>query len=104
MTDDMKIPEYWEGEIYVTLTLDGYNAGKIRGWGTDMTGGSSSDYMAVGQATVRIPLDQSKDPRSAMVESLTERKEEVLAEAHIKAEAIQHKIDDLLQIEYTSED
>ena len=101
MTDSMTIPKFWEGEIFVTMSLDEYNAGEFQVWSIDMS--CSSDFMLVGSTHVKIPLDQSSDPRTALVESLTEQKEKVLAEAHIKAEALQHKIDDLIQIEYTSE-
>ncbi len=103
MSEDIKIPEFWEGEIYVALGLEGWNAGEIHARDFKYKEGSV-DYLPLGQATVKITLDRSLDPRAALVRGLENQKEKVLADAHIKAEGIQHKIDDLLQIEYTAED
>ncbi len=103
MEHDMKIPKVWEGEVFIAMDLDGYSAGRIAPWQHDM-GKHSGDYMTLGQATIKVELDQKLDARSVFIDGLTNQKEKVLAEAHIKAEAIQHKIDDLLQIEYTTED
>ena len=102
MSEDMKIPEFWDADVFITMSLEGYDAGRLQAWGQDMS--SSDQMMVVGKARVKISLDQSGDPREALIDSLTEQKAKVLAEAHIKAEALQYKIDDLLQIEYTSED
>lgn len=98
MSDDMKVPEYFEGEVYIAMSLEGYDAGTIKAWGFDI--GISSEYLAVGQVTIKVNLDQKLDARSALISGLTKQKADILAEAHVKAEAVQHKIDDLLQIEY----
>ncbi|MCK4788286.1 MAG: hypothetical protein KAV87_31380 [Desulfobacteraceae bacterium] len=99
MSADMKIPEYFEDNVFVLMCLEGYEAGNLTVHSYDRSS-VNSDYTVVGKGSVRIKLDQSIDPRSVLVDSLTDQKEKVLADAHIKARAIQHKIDDLLQIEY----
>lgn len=100
--EKMEVPEFWEGDVYVKMTISGHFAGDV---GVSPYPTSyDNDAVLLHRAFIRIDIPKGVDVRAAAIDKLTDEKEAILANAHIAAAAVQHKIDDLLQIEYTSDD
>lgn len=61
--------------------------------------GSFGQYIYLGEAEVTFDI-QKIDIRSEIVKALEAEKEKIKAETYIRLQAVQHKIDNLLQITY----
>jgi hypothetical protein len=100
-----KIEQYHPDELPTKITrnayfyyeVEGHWAGQIRIWGQDMHG---QERLLLAKKPVTISIPKDIDLKGKMVEALQAEKQRILADTHIKTEAIQKKIDELLFLEY----
>ena len=97
--DDFTIPDYIEGTLYATMYIGKINSifGSV---GVDTNKYDMSDYMPIADAPFKIHLPPVEDIRDVLMNGLQKKKNDILATATKDANDIQHRIDDLLQIEY----
>ncbi len=99
MSEDFKTPDAWEGDLYFSLNVGRYSFGRISVSNQDMS--TIEDYIHLNTIKgVKFDLPSGIDVRQRIIENLTGEKSKVLAEAQVKAEEIQTRIDSLLQITY----
>lgn len=100
MSEDIKVPDKWEGDLYFSMNVGKYAFGRISVSDIDLAT-SSNDRLHLHKVEgLKFDLPTGIDVRQGIVENLQDEKSKVLAEAQVKAEEIQHRIDSLLQITY----
>ena len=96
------LPRNYEVDIYLTFChADGILDAHVSFYEKDM-GKVSNKYQVLGKATVTFDVVDI-DISGIQIESLKKQKQQILAEAHVKAEQIEQQIQSLLAIEYQSE-
>ena len=92
------IPDAWEGDLYVVMNLQRYGFGQIGVHDIDFSKNDTNYALLHTVKDLRLDIPHKIDVRAAAVRGLTKEKENILAKAHVKANAVQDKIDALLQI------
>lgn len=95
------LPKSITRDIFVFYGIKGYSAGEISVWDQDMSG-EERILLATSQVTVKIP--EGMKIKDKVVEVLQAEKDKVLANAHMKAQELQNRIDSLLQLTHQPSD
>lgn len=71
----------------------------------DMSGSSSASltYAPIKPVEIEFEIPDDFDPRPAIVAGLREQKKSILADAHVKAVAIEERIQSILCLEFKEE-
>ena len=97
-----KLPEEIEVELFITISIEGWNAGKINVH--DFNGAKyNDDQVLLGTQTVKFKIPQNIDVKGEAVKNLEENKKKLQAKHHMELKEIQDKIDQLKAIEYKPE-
>ena len=101
MTNEIKLPKSWTGDIYMLVSTDNYNFGTI-----SVADFNAADYIddkilvaTHKDVTLAVP-DVDIDFRGEVIKKLKDRQDETRAKAEQDINQLQHKIDNLLQITY----
>lgn len=97
MSKEFKVPEQWTGTLYVMMSIRDFRFGEINVYDFDA---SDADEILLTTVEHTIQLPKNIDVRKCVADNLKNAKEKVLAEAQVKANEIQQKIDSLLMITY----
>lgn len=97
------LPRIWEVELFLTLVHPGEYTpyARIDFIESDMSE-ISNRYQVLSKAKVTFELGDIDIP-GIQIESLKKQKQQILADAHVKAEQIEQQIQSLLAIEYKAD-
>jgi len=98
-----KLPKTIEKEIFITLCISGYAAGKISVGDYNKAEFSSNDDVLLGTETVTFNVPQKVDIKGRAIKNLEDKKSKLQARHHMEIKEVQDKIDHLLAIEYKPE-
>lgn len=97
------LPRKWEMEIFLTLiSASEHIETHLSLLPEDRSHYHNGRYQVLSKATVTFEVGDIDIP-GIQIESLKKQKQEILAEAHVKAERIDQQIQSLLAIEYQPE-
>ncbi len=94
-----KLPKTTEIELFVTLKVAGYDAGRIGVWDCDIAN-ANNDYISLKTEKVIFKLPQNIDIKGEVIKGLQSEKDKIKADFHMQLKDVQDKIDNLLAIEY----
>lgn len=100
MTTEFEMPKEWTGEIFIHMSVDPYSFGEIKVWSFEDRWSDNNVLIDTQEITVTLPRVTEEMLKSGVVTKLKEKKADILAEAHKKAQAVQDQIDQLLAITY----
>jgi hypothetical protein len=97
------LPRQWEMELFLTLVAgDEILDTHLSIYEQDKSHYRSGAYQVLAKALVTFEVFDINIP-GIQIESLKKQKQQILAEAHVKAEQIEQQIQSLLAIEYQPE-
>ena len=99
MTKQMELPETFTTTLYVYVGTANWNWGQIHVRDFKAAEGIDPSRVLIREVPdVSFKIDPDFDVCGGVVESLKEEKARILAEAEVKARAVQDRIDNLLAI------
>lgn len=108
MTQEFEIPEKYEVTLYTTLCLEdeySHNIGDIRTFPFNQCNNINSAHLLLDERTITMDFSKVKiEGKQIVVDHLEKKKQDELANHHMKMKEYQDKIDSLLAITHEEDE